>query len=271
MPNEPLVRAAIFLGAFILLALAEGYIPFRSESGKRRRRWPGNLGLFVAGVVASRIILPAGAVGFAVLMEHNATGLFNQGWLPGWLSVLLAIVLLDLAIYAQHVVFHKVPLLWRLHRVHHADTEMDVTTGIRFHPVEIIVSIGIKLGAIAVLGAPPLAVFLFEVILNAGAMFTHANLKLPAGMERSLRLLVVTPSMHRVHHSAERIDTDSNYGFNLSIWDRIFSTYRAEPVPGDEAVVIGLETLRESDEQRLDKLLTQPFRSPAATRVKAPS
>ena len=262
MPHEPMLRAAIFLGVFILLALAEGLAPFRAEQGSRLRRWPGNLGLFITGIVASRVVLPAGAVGFAVLMERSAIGLFNQGWLPDWLSALLAIILLDLVIYGQHVVFHKLPFLWRLHRVHHADTEMDVTTGVRFHPVEIILSIGIKLGAIALLGAPPLAVFLFEVILNAGAMFTHANLRLPEKMERGLRLLFVTPGMHRVHHSAERIDTDSNYGFNLSVWDRIFSTYRPEPLPGDEAVVLGLEILRERGEQRLDKLLTQPFRSP---------
>lgn len=269
MPHEPVFRAAIFLSVFILLALAEGLAPFRANFGSRQRRWPGNLGLFVTGILASRVILPAGAVGFAALMERNGTGLFNQGWLPAWLSVMLAITLLDLVIYGQHVIFHKVPFLWRLHRVHHADTEMDVTTGIRFHPVEIILSIGIKLGAIAVLGAPPLAVFLFEVILNASAMFTHANLRLPEQGERLLRLLFVTPGMHRVHHSAERIDTDSNYGFNLSIWDRIFSTYRSKPVPGDEAVVIGLECLREHGEQRLDKLLTQPFRDarPSGKRV----
>lgn len=263
MPQEPVLRAMIFLGVFTLLALAEGAAPFRENAGSRQRRWPGNLGLFIGGIIASRIVLPAGAVGFAVLMQANDTGLFNRGWLPDWLSVTLAVVLLDLAIYGQHVVFHKVPFLWRLHRVHHADTEMDVTTGIRFHPVEILVSIAIKLAAIAALGAPPLAVFLFEVILNAGAMFTHANLRLPEKVERGLRLLFVTPGMHRVHHSAERIDTDSNYGFNLSIWDRIFATYRPEPVPGDEAVIIGLEVLREPGEQRLDRLLTQPFRSPA--------
>lgn len=263
IPSEPILRAVIFLGVFTLLALAEIYVPFRASDASRTRRWPGNLGLFVLGILASRIVLPAGAVGFAVLMERKGIGLFNQGWLAATLAVPIAVILLDLAIYAQHVVFHKVPVLWRLHRVHHADTELDVTTGIRFHPIEILLSIIIKLGAIAVLGAAPLAVFLFEVILNAGAMFTHANLRLPLAVEHWLRLLFVTPGMHRVHHSAERIDTDSNYGFNLSIWDRLFSTYRPEPVPGDEAVVLGLEMLRERGEQRLDRLLTQPFRTPA--------
>ena len=259
MSNEPLLRAVIFFGVFLLLALAEGMAPFRASASSRLRRWPGNLGLFITGLVAGRVILPAGAVGFAMLMERQGIGLLQ----PGWFSVLLAVVLLDLAIYGQHVVFHKLPVLWRLHRVHHADTEMDVTTGIRFHPVEILLSIAIKLGVIALLGAPPLAVFLFEVILNAGAMFTHANLRLPESVERRLRLLFVTPGMHRVHHSAERIDTDSNYGFNLSIWDRLFSTYRPEPVPGDQAVVIGLEVLRDREEQHLGRLLTQPFRAGA--------
>lgn len=262
MSSEPLLRGMIFLGVFLLLAGAEVYAPFRHSPDRRTRRWPGNIALFLLGILASRVALPAGAVGFAMLMEQSGTGVFNQNWLPGWLSVFFAIIMLDLVIYSQHVVFHKVPFLWRLHRVHHADTEIDVTTGIRFHPVEILVSIAIKLGAIAVLGAPPLAVLLFEIILNAGAMFTHANLRLPERLERGLRLLFVTPGMHRVHHSAERIDTDSNYGFNLSIWDRIFSTYRPEPVPGDAAVIIGLENLREREEQRLDKLLTQPFRAP---------
>lgn len=262
IPSEPVLRAMIFLGVFVVLALAELYAPFREAHAGRTRRWPGNLGLFVLGIVASRIVLPAGAVGFAILMQRNGVGLFNQGWVPVILAVPVAVILLDLAIYAQHVLFHKVPWLWRLHRVHHADTELDVTTGIRFHPFEILASIVIKLGVIAVLGVAPLAVFLFEVLLNAGAMFTHANLKLPAAVERGLRLAFVTPGMHRVHHSAERIDTDSNYGFNLSIWDRLFSTYRPEPVPGDEAVILGLETLRDTTEQRFDRLLTQPFRSP---------
>lgn len=228
--------------------------------GSRQRRWPGNVSLFVIGILVSRVALPIGAVGFAAWIALAGIGLFNQGWVTIWIAVPLTVVLLDLVIYGQHVVFHKVPFLWRLHRVHHADTEMDVTTGIRFHPIEILFSVGIKLGAIAALGAPPLAVFLFEVILNAGAMFTHANLRLPDRIEQGLRLLFVTPGMHRVHHSAERIDTDSHYGFNLSIWDRIFATYRPEPVPGDADVVIGLENLRGNSEQRLDKLLTQPFR-----------
>jgi sterol desaturase/sphingolipid hydroxylase (fatty acid hydroxylase superfamily) len=260
MPSEPILRALIFAGVFTLLAALEIASPFRASPMTRIRRWPGNLALFVLGIVAGRLVLPLGAVGFAAWVNTRGYGLFNLVDWSAAVTVPLAIVLLDLAIYAQHVVFHKIPLLWRLHRVHHADTEMDVTTGVRFHPLEILVSIGIKLAAILILGAAPLAVFLFEVILNAGAMFTHANLRLSAGAERLIRLAFVTPGMHRVHHSAERIDTDSNYGFNLSIWDRLFATYRPEPAPGEADMTFGLEIHREPVEQRLDRLLTQPFR-----------
>lgn len=263
MPSEPVLRALIFLSVFGLLALAEGIAPFRAAS--RRSRWPGNLGLFALGIVAARIVLPLGAVGFAAWLAGTGTGLFNLIQAPVWLAVAISVVLLDLAIYAQHVLFHKIPALWRLHRVHHADTEMDATTGIRFHPLEIVVSLAIKLGAITLTGAPPLAVFLFEVLLNAGALFTHANLRLPAGWEERLRLFFVTPGMHRVHHSWERIDTDSNYGFNLSLWDRLFRTYRPEPVPGEADIVFGIETFRAPRERQIDALLTQPFRSEHAT------
>lgn len=260
MPSEPVLRALIFLSAFGLLALAEGIAPFRDTA--RRSRWPGNLGLFVLGIIAARIILPLGAVGYAAWLAGTGAGLFNLLQAPGWLAISASVILLDLAIYAQHVLFHRIPTLWRLHRVHHADTEMDATTGLRFHPLEIVVSLGIKLGAITLIGAPPVAVFLFEVLLNAGALFTHANLRLPAGWEVRLRLIVVTPGMHRVHHSRERIDTDSNYGFNLSLWDRLFRTYRPEPAPGEANMVFGLETFRDPCERRLDTLLTQPFRAP---------
>ncbi len=262
MTGEPLLRAGIFLGVFAVLALAELASPFRASPDGKRQRWPGNLGLFVLGILLGRVALPAGAVGFAVWVEMQGFGLLNLGLLPFWLAVPVAVVLLDLAIYTQHVVFHHVPALWRLHRVHHADTELDVTTGIRFHPLEIGLSILIKLAVIALLGAPAIAVLIFEVLLNAGAMFSHANLKLPESVERRLSWLIVTPGMHRVHHSAERIDTDSNYGFNLAIWDRIFRTFRPEPVPGAENVVLGLAEWREPGEQRLDRLITQPFREP---------
>ena len=208
------------------------------------------------------MLLPGGAVAFALGWEASGLGLLPMLGTPGWLAVPLAVVLLDLAIYGQHVLFHKVPALWRLHRVHHADTELDTTTGLRFHPVEIALSLGIKLAVVALLGAPALAVFVFEVLLNAAAMFTHADLRLPDRLERGLARVVVTPGMHRVHHSAERIDTDSNYGFHLAIWDRLFGTYRPEPVPGPEGVVFGLETFRDPQERRLDRLLTQPFRKP---------
>ncbi|HRE20011.1 MAG TPA: sterol desaturase family protein [Rhabdaerophilum sp.] len=263
MPSEPILRVIIFLSVFAVLALAESVTPFRAAS--RRMRWPGNLGLFMLGIIAVRIVLPLGAVGYATWLASTGTGLFNQIQSPAWLAILASVILLDLAIYAQHVLFHKVPVLWRLHRVHHADTEMDATTGIRFHPLEIVVSLGFKLGAITMIGTPPFAVFLFEVLLNAGALFTHANLNLPAAWEGRLRLLLVTPGMHRVHHSRERVDTDSNYGFNLTVWDRLFRTYRPEPVPGETNVVFGIETFRDPCERRMVALLTQPFRSGQST------
>lgn len=262
LPPEPLLRGLIFLSVFGLLAFAEGVTPFRAIS--RRSRWPGNLLLFALGILVARVMLPLGAVGYAAWLAETGAGLFNLLNVPGWLTLVASVILLDLAIYAQHVLFHKVPLLWRLHRVHHADTEMDATTGIRFHPLEIALSLGIKLVAITLIGAPPLAVFLFEVLLNAGALFTHANLRLPARWEARLRWLIVTPGMHRVHHSWERIDTDSNYGFNLSLWDRLFRTYRPEPAPGEADMVFGVETFRAPRERRIDALLTQPFRIDAA-------
>lgn len=262
LPPEPLLRGLIFLSVFGLLAFAEGVAPFRAVS--RGPRWPGNLLLFALGILVARVVLPLGAVGYAAWLAGTGAGLFNLLKVPGWLTLAASVILLDLAIYAQHVLFHKVPLLWRLHRVHHADTEMDATTGIRFHPLEIALSLGIKLVAITLIGAPPMAVFLFEVLLNAGALFTHANLRLPARWEVRLRWMIVTPGMHRVHHSWERIDTDSNYGFNLSLWDRLFRTYRPEPVPGEADMVFGVETFRAPRERRIDALLTQPFRTDPA-------
>jgi sterol desaturase/sphingolipid hydroxylase (fatty acid hydroxylase superfamily) len=186
--------------------------------------------------------------------------LFNQVALPSWLEVLCGLLLLDLAIYLQHRLFHLVPVLWRLHRMHHADLDIDVTTGVRFHPLEILLSLGIKFVVIAALGAPPLAVLLFEVGLNASSMFNHSNVRMPATIEPILRWLVVTPDMHRVHHSILRRETDSNFGFNFPWWDRLFRTYRAEPEAGHEGITIGIEPFRDPTELRLDRMLAQPFR-----------
>jgi sterol desaturase/sphingolipid hydroxylase (fatty acid hydroxylase superfamily) len=180
--------------------------------------------------------------------------------LPPWANVPLAVMALDLAIYLQHVLFHAVPALWRLHRMHHADLEIDVTTGARFHPIEILLSMGIKLGVIAALGTPAVAVLLFEVLLNATSMFNHSNVAMPAWLDRVLRWIVVTPDMHRVHHSIVVRETNSNFGFNLPWWDRLFGTYRDQPAAGHDGMTIGIEQFRDPVEQRLDRMLTQPFR-----------
>ena len=210
--------------------------------------------------ILGRIVAPTGAVGFALFAEERGWGLFNMVALPVWLELLLALFLLDLAIYLQHRLFHYVPVLWRLHRMHHADLDVDVTTGARFHPVEILLSLGIKFLVVVPLGAPPLAVLLFEIALNATSMFNHTNVWLPPAIERLLRWLVVTPDMHRVHHSIIRRETDSNFGFNFPWWDRLFGTYRPRPEAGHEAMTLGTEQFRNSKELRLDRMLTQPFR-----------
>jgi sterol desaturase/sphingolipid hydroxylase (fatty acid hydroxylase superfamily) len=207
-----------------------------------------------------RIVFPTTAVGVAMVMQADGGGLFAALGVPTWLAVLLGIVALDLAIYLQHVLFHAVPALWRLHRMHHADLEFDVTTGSRFHPIEILLSMGIKLGVIAALGPPAVAVLIFEILLNATAMFNHGNVSIPAHIDRVLRWLIVTPDMHRVHHSVRVRETNSNFGFNLPWWDRLFGTYRDQPAAGHEAMTIGIEQFRDPAELRLDRMLLQPFR-----------
>jgi sterol desaturase/sphingolipid hydroxylase (fatty acid hydroxylase superfamily) len=214
----------------------------------------------VLDTVLTRIVAPSGAVGFALLAETRGWGLFNLVVLPAWLTLVLALVLLDLAIYLQHRLFHYVPVFWRLHRMHHADLDVDVTTGARFHPIEILLSLGIKFLVIVPLGVPPLAVLLFEIGLNATSMFNHSNVRVSPVIERVLRCLVVTPDMHRVHHSVVRRETDSNFGFNFPWWDRLFGTYRAQPEAGHDGMTIGIEQFREPTELRLDRLLTQQFR-----------
>jgi sterol desaturase/sphingolipid hydroxylase (fatty acid hydroxylase superfamily) len=260
IPDEPLWRMAIFASVFAGLALIELVAPFRHDAHRLSRR-TGNLGIFLIGMFAGRIVLPIGVVGFAGLIDQYGWGLFNQLAMPALLENALTMVLLDLAIWAQHVVFHKLPVLWRLHRMHHADTHLDFTSGLRFHPLEILVSITWKLAVIALLGASAFAVFLFAIILNSGAMITHANWRLPARAEAAIRLIFVTPGMHRVHHSVDPVDTNSNYGFNLAIWDRMFGTYRHAPLPGAEAITFGLAEFRDPREHHVDRLLTQPFRN----------
>jgi len=214
----------------------------------------------VIDTVMTRIVAPTGAVGFALFAEAHGLGLFNVVAMPAWVEMVLALLTLDLAIYLQHRLFHYAPVLWRLHRMHHADLEVDVTTGARFHPVEILLSLGIKFVVIVPLGLSPLAVLLFEIGLNATSMFNHSNVRVSPAIERVLRCLVVTPDMHRVHHSVVRRETDSNFGFNFPWWDRLFGTYRAQPEAGHDGMTIGIEQFREPTELRLDRMLTQPFR-----------
>jgi sterol desaturase/sphingolipid hydroxylase (fatty acid hydroxylase superfamily) len=214
----------------------------------------------VIDTLAVRVLFPTAAVGVALAGEARGWGLLNTTALPAWLEVAAAVVVLDLAIYFQHVLFHAVPLLWRLHRMHHADLEFDVTTGLRFHPVEVVLSMVIKVGVVAALGAPAVAVLVFEVLLNATSMFNHGNIRLPADVERVLRWLVVTPDMHRVHHSIDMRETNSNFGFNLPWWDRLFGTYRPEPAAGHEGMTLGVKEFRDPAGLRLDRMLSQPLR-----------
>jgi sterol desaturase/sphingolipid hydroxylase (fatty acid hydroxylase superfamily) len=268
MPNavtsaEPVIRLGCFLGVLLLMVLWEVLAPRRTQEVGRLLRWPNNLGLVVLDTVIVRLLFPLAAVGIAFFAETKGWGLFNLVHLPDWVAVLAAVLLLDLIIYGQHVTFHAVPWLWRLHRMHHADLEFDVTTGLRFHPGEIVLSMLIKLAAVLVLGAPPVAVLIFEVVLNATSMFNHGNVRLPSRLDRFLRLVTVTPEMHRVHHSIDRRETDSNFGFNLPWWDRLFGTYRAQPALGHTRMVLGIDRFRDPRELWLHRMLLQPLRGDA--------
>jgi len=260
--TELAIRLAAFAGVFSVMALWELLAPRRPLAVGRSPRWPSNLGILVADVLAVRLLLPTAAAGVALVAAERGFGLFHVIGLPFWLAAPIGFLALDLVIYGQHVMFHHVPWLWRLHRMHHADLDIDVTTGVRFHPVEILLSLVIKIATVALLGIPAAAVVCFEVVLNATSMFNHANASLPRWLDRVARLMLVTPDMHRVHHSVLRQETDSNFGFNLPWWDRLFGTYRAEPRAGHDGMTIGLPVFRDPGELRLDRLLTQPFRAP---------
>lgn len=244
MENEALIRLSIFLGLFALFAAAEAWAPRRARVQPRGHRWVTNWSITVVNTVILRLMavgLPLLAVGAAVDANAQGWGLFNAVTWPWWVEFLLAVLILDFAIWLQHLITHKIPVLWRLHRVHHADRDMDVTTAIRFHPVEIALSMILKIGLVYLLGPAALAVIVFEILLNGTAMFNHANIKLPLGVDRVLRMVLVTPDMHRVHHSVHRHEHDSNYGFALSIWDRIFGTYIPQPDKGHDGMTVGLE------------------------------
>ncbi|MGE4233086.1 MAG: sterol desaturase family protein [Bacteriovoracia bacterium] len=256
---EPIIRLSFSVGLFLVLALAECYFPRRRLTFLRKNRWPSNIAITVIDVLVMRMILPLGAVGFARIVQSHGWGILNSIAFPAWIEVLIAVTVLDLAIYSQHLVFHHVPLLWRIHRMHHTDLDFDVTTGSRFHPAEIALSLGIKLAVITVLGAPAIGVLVFEILLNATALFNHSNLKIPTSADRFIRRFLVTPDMHRVHHSILKNETNSNFGFNLPWWDHLFRTYQKTPKAGHESMTIGTDVFRNPKELRLDRLLIQPF------------
>lgn len=262
LSHEPLIRGAVFALVLLAMVVWEVVASRRPQHVGRARRWPGNLLIVALDTLAVRLVFPLAAVGGALVAAEQGWGFFNRVAVPAWLTIGVSVVVLDLAIYFQHRLFHAVPWLWRLHRMHHADLEFDVTTGLRFHPLEILISMGIKLAVVAALGAPAVAVLIFEVVLNATSMFNHGNVRLPTRLDRWLRLLVVTPDMHRVHHSIVRRETDSNFGFNLPWWDRLFGTYRDQPAAGHLGMTIGIEDFREVRDLRLDRMLIQPFLTP---------
>jgi len=260
MAWEPALRLGVFLGVFALMALWELRAPKRRLNWPKARRWGVNWLVAALDTVLVRLMFPLAAVGAALDAQAQGWGLFNALDWPLWLEFALTLIALDFAIWLQHLVSHKVPLLWRLHQVHHADPDIDVTTAIRFHPVEIALSMALKIGLVYALGPAAAAVVAFEVILNGCAMFNHANIRLPLAVDRWLRLVIVTPDMHRVHHSVERREHDANYGFNLAILDRLFGVYVAQPAAGHDGMEIGLKPWRRGEPTRLGFTLALPFR-----------
>ena len=258
--NEVPIRMGFFFGIFAVMALWELVAPRRQLQHSKLVRWSNNIGLVFFNSFVIRVLFPTAAVGMALFAGDQGWGLFNYITVPFWVAVAASVIALDFFIWLQHVMVHAVPLLWRLHRVHHADLDYDVTTGARFHPLEILLSMGIKFAVILLLGPPVLAVVLFEIVLNATSMFNHGNVRLPLSLDRVLRWFVVTPDMHRVHHSVEDDETNSNFGFNLPWWDRLFGTYRAQPRAGHEGMTIGIRTFREDKWcSWLPGMLTIPF------------
>ena len=258
--NEAAIRLTCFFGTLLAMAVWELLAPRRPLTQSKPLRWTSNLGLALLNNVVWRLLIPAGAVGLAITVQDRGWGLFNSVALPEWFEVAASVVLFDLAIYAQHWVFHRVPWLWRLHLVHHVDLDFDATTGIRFHTVETLLSFVWKAAVIALLGAPALAVMIFEILLNATAIFNHSNARLPVWIDGVLRLVLVTPDMHRVHHSIENHETNSNYGFCLSWWDFLFRTYDAQPDAGHDGMIIGHPEFRDPQVERLPCMLLLPFR-----------
>lgn len=260
--TETLIRLSVFLGMFVLMAVWELYQPKRQSRYSRWQRWPANLGIVVLDSIVARLLVPAGVVGAALWAQQQGWGLFNafDAYAHGWIAVVGSVLLLDLAIYWQHRLFHRVPILWRLHRVHHADPDFDVTTGLRFHPLEILLSLAIKAVVVVIAGAPVVAVVIFEVLLNACSLFNHGNVALPNKLERLVRKVLITQELHRIHHSSVKSETNSNYGFSVSWWDKLFASYRANAKAGSDNIDIGLEQYRDARiTTRLLGVLKIPF------------
>ena len=256
--DEYVLRGGIFVLLVVSLCLLERWQPRRTLSLPRRARWPANLGIALVNRV---LLIPLSAIAAALVAERQGWGFFNQVSPPLWLATLASLLLLDLTIYWQHRLFHRIPVLWRLHRMHHADADVDVTTGVRFHPLEAVFSMLIKIAAVIALGAPAATVLLFEIVLNATSLFNHANVRIPATLERALRWVVVTPDMHRVHHSNDAVELAHNFGFNLPWWDRLFGTYLDQPAAGHESMQIGIAGFDTPQSQHFRSLLTHPFRN----------
>jgi sterol desaturase/sphingolipid hydroxylase (fatty acid hydroxylase superfamily) len=259
MDTEITVRLGFFFGTFILMAVCEILAPRRSLDTSKWRRWARNLAILILNPLSVRLVFPVLPVTMAIAAAERQWGLLNNLNLPYWLKVAMGAIALDLAIYLQHVLHHAIPTLWRLHMMHHSDLDFDVTTGVRFHPIEIVISMGIKILTVAALGPPALAVLIFEVALNTTSMFNHSNIHLPEEIDRVLRLFVVTPDMHRVHHSIIIMETDSNYGFNFPWWDRLMGTYKDQPAEGHLGMIIGQPQCRDPKRLTLPRLLILPF------------
>jgi sterol desaturase/sphingolipid hydroxylase (fatty acid hydroxylase superfamily) len=259
MDNELLIRLGFFFGILVVMFLWELIAPRRPLTTSKIIRWFSNLGLVLIDSIVVRLFFPTALAGIALLVQQRGWGLFNQFELPYLLKIIFSVLVLDLVIYLQHIMFHSVPLFWRLHMVHHTDMDIDVTTGVRFHPIEIILSMGIKMIVVVLIGAPAVAVLIFEIILNGTSMFNHGNVHYSQNIDSILRLLVVTPEMHRVHHSTIRWETNSNLGFNFPWWDRLFGTYRDQPAKGHLEMTIGLDQYKEPNKLTLPWLLVLPF------------
>lgn len=263
--SEGALRFSIFIAIFLIMSLLETWLPRRARRFDRTKRWPTNIGMLIAAfaaVSATTFFIPVTATLAAIFAQSQNWGLFNLTSWPAWVEWLLAFVVLDFVIWGQHVVTHKVPVLWRIHRVHHTDEDLDASSAVRFHPLEIILSLFTKSAAVLLLGANPIIVVIFEAVINGGALFNHANFRLPIWLDKWLRLLIVTPDMHRVHHSIVRRETDSNYGFGISLWDRIFGTYNDQPEKGHDDMVIGLAEWQDDAPTHFGWTILLPFRNP---------